>query len=70
MRQFRAFCLDSATLRLPFLRSIKKGVIRRIFAELTLKLLLNKTILAENAFLETQNSLESVEVLQFTEIRL
>ena len=52
MRQFRAFYLDSATLRLPFQRSIKKGVIRRIFTELTLNLLLNKTFLAENAILE------------------
>ena len=56
MRQFRVFCLDSATLRSPFLRSIKKGVIRRIFAESTLNLLLNEPFLAKNAILENTKS--------------
>ena len=50
------FCLDSATLRSPFLRSIKKGVIRRIFAESSLNLLLNEPFLTKNAILENTKS--------------
>ena len=47
--------LLSATLRSPFLYVyIKKGVIRRIFAELTLNLLLKKPFLAENTILESK----------------
>ena len=50
----RAFCLGSASLKSPFVWVYRKKVVvtRRIFAELTLNLLLNKPFLAENSILE------------------